>query len=134
MIYNTTLVLQSSYEELDKLEHFLNELQENVQFDDEFYARLMLTISEAATNGVVHGNKLDPSKSVTLKATATDNKLIISVHDQGVGFVPEEVPNPLEEENLLKSSGRGVFLMQEYADQVEYEDEGRKLILTYNLA
>ena len=49
------------------------------------------------------------------------------------GFEPEEVPNPLAEENLLRTSGRGVFLMGEYADEVDYQDEGRKLILGFNL-
>lgn len=134
MDYNTKLVLHSSYEELDKLENFLNNLQENLKFDNDFYARLMLTVSEAATNGVVHGNKLNADKTVTLIASASNNNLVISIHDQGEGFVPEEVPNPLAEENLLKTSGRGVFLMKEYADEVKYEDEGRKLVMTFVLA
>lgn len=59
--------------------------------------------------------------------------LTVTTTDEGDGFDPEDVPNPLDEENLLIPSGRGVFLMQEYADGVEYQDEGRKLILKFNL-
>lgn len=127
------LVLTSSYEELERVESLLNELQEALGFDDEFYARLMLTVSEAATNAVVHGNQLDPAKKATIRAESDGETLIFTTTDEGEGFEPEEVPSPLEEENLLKPSGRGVFLMQEYADGVEYQDEGRTLILKFTL-
>ena len=90
-------------------------------------------VSEAATNGIVHGNKLDPSKSVTLFAEASDSQLTITTTDEGEGFDPDAVANPLEEENLLKTSGRGVFLMKEFADEVEYRDDGRTLVLKFIL-
>ena len=93
----------------------------------------MLTVSEAATNAVVHGNELDASKKATIVAKADENTLTVTTTDEGAGFVPEEVPNPLAEENLLKTSGRGVFLMQEYADETEYQNDGRTLVLKFKL-
>jgi serine/threonine-protein kinase RsbW len=133
MSYRKELVLKSTYEDLDKLEGFLNDLQTDLKFDDEFYARLMLTVSEAATNGVVHGNELDESKKVTLIAEHDGSNLVITTQDEGAGFDPDEVPDPLAAENILNTSGRGVFLMGEYADGVEYQDEGRRLILSFDL-
>lgn len=133
MNFTKELVLTSSYEELERVEGLLNDLQQALGFDDEFYARLMLTVSEAATNAVVHGNDLDASKKATIIAEVSDSELIFTTTDEGEGFVPDDVPNPLDEENLLKPSGRGVFLMQEYADGVEYQNEGRTLILKFNL-
>ncbi|MEP1151380.1 MAG: ATP-binding protein [Balneola sp.] len=133
MSYKKELILESTYEDLNKVEGFLNDLQSELNFDNEFYARLMLTVSEAATNGVVHGNELDPNKKVTLVAEYKNDVLKISSHDEGAGFEPQEVPDPLAEENILKTSGRGVFLMGEYADNVKYEDEGRKLTLEFSL-
>ena len=127
------LTLKSEYEEVEKVEGLLNELQSELGFDDEFYARLMLTVSEAATNGIVHGNQLDPAKKVELVAVCDGSVLTFSSKDQGDGFEPEDVPNPLVEENLLKPSGRGVFLMKEYADEVEYQDNGTKLVLKFRL-
>lgn len=127
------LVLKSEYDELERVEGLLNDLQAELGFDDEFYARLMLTVSEAATNGVVHGNQLDASKVVTIIATSNGKTLTVSTKDQGAGFKPSKVANPLEEENLLKTSGRGVFLMGEYADGVEYLEKGTKLVLTFKL-
>ena len=133
MTFKKKLILTSSYEELERVEDLLNELQQALGFNDDFYARLMLTVSEAATNAVVHGNDLDPSKKATIRAEASDSTLIISTTDEGNGFDNEDIPNPLDQENLLNTSGRGIFLMREYADEIEYKDDGRKLILTFNL-
>ncbi|GAB5407900.1 MAG: hypothetical protein BalsKO_02650 [Balneolaceae bacterium] len=127
------LVLKSEYEEVEKLEHLLNELQSELGFDDEFYAKLMLTVSEAAMNGVVHGNQLDPSKKVVITAESDGKKLNFTSKDEGPGFNPDDVADPLAEENLLKTSGRGVFLMKEYAEEVEYQESGTKLILRFKL-
>ena len=127
------LILKSEYEEVERVETLLNELQSELGFDDEFYAKLMLTVSEAATNSIVHGNQLDLSKKVVLTANSDGKTLIFTSKDEGNGFVPEEVPDPLAEENLLKPSGRGVFLMKEYAEDVEYQENGTKLILSFKL-
>ncbi len=127
------LVLHSTYEELEKVEGLLNDLQAELNFDDEFYAKLMLTVSEAATNGVIHGNKLDASKKVIIIADYDGKTLSISTDDEGEGFIPEAIPDPLAEENLLKTSGRGVFLMEEFADEVLYQNDGKRLMLKFKL-
>lgn len=127
------LTLRSAFEEVERLEGFLNKLQEELGFDDEFYARLMLAVSEAATNAIVHGNKLDESKDAVVEAYLDDSKLTFVTTDEGDGFNPDELPDPIAEENLFNTSGRGVFLMKEYADDVIFEDEGRKLTLSFNL-
>ncbi len=128
-----TLTIKSTYKEVERVEEMLNALQSDLGFGDEFYARLMLGVSEAATNGILHGNKLDASKTVDIQAFKDQDKLIFETTDQGEGFNPEEIPDPLAEENLLKTSGRGVFLMKEYADEVNYSEGGTKLTLTFNL-
>ena len=127
------LILTSTYEELERLEHFLNELQADLDFDNELYARLMLAISEAATNGMVHGNKLDPSKKVSIIAESNGTTLTVSAKDEGEGFNPKKVEDPLEKQNLLKTGGRGIFLMGKYADGVEYLNKGTKLVLKFKV-
>ena len=127
------LKLESSYEALELIEGLLNELQVVLNFDDDFYARLMLSVSEAATNAIVHGNKLNPSKKVTIDAEANTQTLTFTIKDEGDGFNPDNIPNPLEEEHLLIPSGRGVFLIKEYADELEYQDEGRTIVIKFNL-
>ncbi|MCG8373358.1 MAG: ATP-binding protein [Balneolales bacterium] len=133
MTLKKELVLKSEFEEAEKVEGLLLELQQELGFDDEFYARLMLTVTEAATNAIVHGNQLDASKKAHVLAEYDGSTLTFTTTDEGSGFKPKEVPDPLAEENLLKTSGRGVFLMKEYADEVEYQDEGRKLILKFSI-
>ena len=93
----------------------------------------MLAVSEAATNGIVHGNQLDESKSVEISAFQDGDLLIFETRDEGDGFEPEKLPDPLADENLLKTSGRGVFLMEEYADEVEFSDGGTKLSLKFKV-
>lgn len=129
-----TLTLKSSYEEIEKVEGLLNDLQSELGFNDEFYARLMLAVSEAATNGIVHGNQLDESKSVEISAFRDGDLLVFETRDEGEGFDPETLPDPLAKENLMKTSGRGVFLMEEYADEVEYSDGGTKLTLKFKVS
>lgn len=134
MAIRKELVLKSDFEEVEKVEGLLNDLQNEIGFNDEVYAKLMLTVSEAATNGIVHGNQQDPSKKVIITAESDGKILTVTTKDEGEGFEPEEVDDPLAEENLLKPSGRGVFLMKEYADEVEYKNGGTILILKFKLS
>ena len=127
------LELQSSYEALELIEGLLDDLQDALGFENDFYARLMLSVSEAATNAIVHGNKLNPSKKVTIHTEANTHTLAFTIKDEGNGFNPDNIPNPLEEEHLLIPSGRGVFLIKEYADELEYQDEGRTIVIKFNL-
>ena len=127
------IILNSSFEEVEKLEDYLNELQNLADFSDDDYARIMLTLSEAATNAIVHGNMENPEKEVTIRSKVTNSKLIITVKDEGAGFNPNNIPDPLKEENLLNIGGRGVYLIKEYSDDLQFEENGTKLIMTFEI-
>lgn len=79
-----------------------------------------MAVREAVTNAVVHGNKLDEAKVVEVRLTSTPTGFEISVHDQGTGFNPKDVPDPTKDENVLKTSGRGIFFMRNFMDEVEW--------------
>ena len=79
-----------------------------------------MAVREAVTNAVVHGNKLDDAKVVELKLRNTPAVLEITVQDQGTGFNPNDVPDPTKDENLLKTSGRGIFFMHNFMDEVDW--------------
>ena len=127
------LTLPSSIEQVYRLESFVDSLQQWVDFDDEIYSQIMMALSEAVTNAIVHGNKNNEDKTVHIMAMHGDNKLSISIKDEGDGFDPDAIPDPLKEENLLKQGGRGVFLMNQFADGIEFSENGSKLTLTFNL-
>ena len=79
-----------------------------------------MAVREAVTNAVIHGNKLDGAKAVEVKLRNTLGVFEISVHDQGSGFNPNEVPDPTKDENILKPSGRGIFFMRNFMDEVDW--------------
>ena len=79
-----------------------------------------MAVREAVTNAVVHGNRQDESKTVDVTLKSSPDAVEISVHDQGAGFNPEDVPDPTAEENILKASGRGIFFMRSFMDEVDW--------------
>jgi serine/threonine-protein kinase RsbW len=79
-----------------------------------------MAVREAVTNAVVHGNRQDENKTVDVTLKSSPDAVEISVHDQGAGFNPEAVPDPTAEENILKASGRGIFFMRSFMDEVDW--------------
>jgi serine/threonine-protein kinase RsbW len=79
-----------------------------------------MAVREAVTNAVIHGNRQDENKSVDVTLKSSPDAVEISVHDQGAGFKPEDVPDPTAEENILKASGRGIFFMRSFMDEVNW--------------
>lgn len=79
-----------------------------------------MAVREAVTNAVVHGNQKDENKTVEVTLKSSPDAVEISVHDQGTGFNPETVPDPTAEENILKASGRGIFFMRSFMDEVDW--------------
>ena len=79
-----------------------------------------MAIREAVTNAVLHGNREDENKTVDIVLKSSPDAVEISVHDQGPGFNPEDVPDPTAQENILKTSGRGIFFMRTFMDEVDW--------------
>jgi serine/threonine-protein kinase RsbW len=78
-----------------------------------------MAVREAAVNAVLHGNAYDPSKKVKVDFERNGCALIITIRDQGKGLDPAKIPDPLAPENLLKTSGRGIFLIRSFMDEVQ---------------
>jgi len=128
------LVLSSSFDQMERVQPFVKELTEWANLADEYSNRIMLTLSEAVNNAIMHGNNEDPDKNAYINVTLGDNRTMsINVRDEGEGFDPEDVPNPLKEENLLNEGGRGIYLMKQYADEVQFGDSGRKITMIFHL-
>lgn len=106
--------------EVRKVEPFLQKMNETARLDDGTFYRLLVAGTEAVNNGILHGTKGDPNKVVHVTCIIGKDFLIFRVRDSGRGFKPDQVPDPLEEKNLLKTSGRGIFLMRSLADKVTF--------------
>ena len=79
-----------------------------------------MAVREAVTNAVLHGNRQDEEKTVDIILKSSPDAVEISVHDQGIGFNPEAVPDPTAQENILKNSGRVIFFMRSFMDEVDW--------------
>jgi serine/threonine-protein kinase RsbW len=88
-----------------------------------------LAVREAIANAMVHGNHCDPEKAVRISVAVNENcDLFVSVRDSGAGFDPGRLPNPVAPENLLAAHGRGIFIMRQLMDQVDFEfDHGTEV-------
>ncbi len=95
-------------------------------------SNLRLVYTEAIVNAIVHGNKSDKSKKVKIDVTISYDKIEVIIEDMGEGFDYEKINNPLDEDNLLKSSGRGIYLIKAIMDEVKFEKNGSKIILVKN--
>lgn len=93
----------------------------NMGFGEEDVEHICLAVIEAGTNAIMHGNKNDPEKTVRLRVLAAEDRLTLLVKDWGPGFDLKSIQDPLSPENLMKPSGRGVFLMRILMDEVEYD-------------
>lgn len=99
--------------------------------DDDLAFRAALVTSEAVMNAIEHGNALDTARQTHLHIDAqTAGCVVVAVSDEGEGFDPSALPDPLQSDALLAEGGRGVFLMRELSDEVTYSDGGRRVTLT----
>ena len=107
-------------------DQILCELKES-GYDEEQLFAIHLSLEEVFLNALEHGNDNDPSKSIVVEYRLDSEKFEIYVSDEGEGFKYENVPDPRKEENLLKTSGRGLLLIRSYMDLVEYNESGNRV-------
>ena len=129
------LELESDPNNLITVEEFVNYFAKDLGIDEEKMNGLMLSVTEATTNAIIHANKSDVNKKVLIDVYVKDGILTVVVKDEGRGFDPSKVPDPTAPENLLKDSGRGVYLMRVYMDELKYNitPTGTETILTMKI-
>ena len=127
------LKIASKAESLHLVEKFVDDFSSSCNIDHDVYGNLLIATLEAANNAITHGNKLDESKEVELIFTADEEKITLSVKDEGPGFDYQNIPDPTSPENIENMSGRGVFLMTKLSDQIEFEDNGSFVKMTFFL-
>jgi len=112
--------LQSTLESVNQAEGKAEQMAAQAGFPEEVRGGISMAVREGMINAVLHGNHYDPHKSVNLTFEQNGPALVVTITDEGQGFEPEEVPDPLAPENLLKDSGRGIFLMRTFMDEVRF--------------
>jgi serine/threonine-protein kinase RsbW len=114
--------LDSTLDSVNKVEQTAEQLAMKVGFPEDDLHKITMSVREAAVNAVLHGNAYDPHKKITVAYETKPNSLAITITDQGKGLSETDIPDPLAEENLLKTSGRGIFLIRSFMDEVRIRD------------
>lgn len=114
------LGIGSRFENIELVQVVLKDSLERLGLDEDARHWVDIAVREAVANAIKHGNRQDPTKRVEVDLGLDGESLVIRVEDEGAGFEPGEVSNPLAPENLLKPSGRGIFYMRSFMDEVQY--------------
>jgi serine/threonine-protein kinase RsbW len=113
---------QSDLKNVEAAEDVVRRVCEGLNFDEEEQHKIGMAVHESMINAIWHGNKNDPAKRVRLQFRILPDRLEIRIRDQGSGFDVSGVPHPLEPENLLKISGRGIFLIRSFMDDFQVQN------------
>lgn len=128
--------LSSTMESVCEVEAAAEKLAEDAGLSEDDRFHVTMAVREAAVNAVLHGNEYDPGRKIAVGLENTGKSLVFTIADQGKGFIPEEVPDPLAPENLLRGTGRGIFLIRQLMDEVHFRqlNPGTELTLVKHLA
>ena len=127
-----TLKFPSILENIHFAEKLIDDVCAEFHVKEDYYGELLIAMTEAVNNAIVHGNKLDPARQVTVTFDVIDEKVMrFIIEDEGAGFDYSNLPDPTAPENIEKPHGRGVFLMRKLADKCDFLDEGRIVVLDF---
>jgi len=125
--------IASKRENLREVEKLIDNFNETEELDEGLYGKVLVATIEAANNAMVHGNKLDAEKTVKVEITKGKDRIEIYVEDQGDGFDYMRIPDPTAPENIENIHGRGVFLMKQLSDEVNFYKKGTKVQILFKL-
>ncbi|HMD67642.1 MAG TPA: SpoIIE family protein phosphatase [Chitinivibrionales bacterium] len=120
----------SYFEEMDKATSVILSSMDSLGYPDESIRKMKIILTELFANAIYHGNKGDHSKKVTVGHAIDTKKVTISIMDEGDGFDPSKVPDPTLPENLVKDCGRGIYIVRNYADKLEFNEKGNRVTIT----
>lgn len=128
------LKLSSNPRNVSLVESFVEKVVQRYKLSPDKYGDILISLTEAVNNAIIHGNQADESKSVQIQCSKRSDAISFSVSDEGPGFDPHNIPDPTAPENLLKVGGRGVFLMKQLSDELRFSNNGTTVEMRFRLA
>jgi len=128
------MVFKSEIKNINLVERLIDDISAKYQLHSDVYGKLLLAVVEGVNNAIVHGNKLESDKDVVLQYEVTDTNIQFIISDSGPGFNYQNLPDPTKPENIEKTHGRGIFLMNHLADEIEFNDKGNEVKINFNLS
>jgi serine/threonine-protein kinase RsbW len=118
--YRFHLAIGSRFENIELVQVVLRDCLERLGMEEDARHWVDLAVREALANAIKHGNEENPSKQVHVDLEVEGEEVVIRVEDEGVGFDPAQVVDPLARENILKTNGRGILFMEKFMDAIQY--------------
>lgn len=116
-----TLIIPSLLERMEKVERYIEKIAKKMNFSEGERDNLAIAVTEAVSNAITHGNKKDKKKKVIIRCRLSPDKLTVYVKDEGKGFDLNKITNPLDPKNILKETGRGIFILRSLMDEVDFK-------------
>lgn len=126
------ITITSKTENIVVVENMINEICEKFKISEDHYGNILVALTEAVNNAILHGNKNNPAKHIDISFSIRPDHISFTIKDEGPGFNYDSLPDPTAPENIENPNGRGVFLMKNLADKVEFEDKGATVKLDFN--
>ncbi len=125
------LEINSDISNISEVETLIEKVCEDFNLSEDYYGNILIAVTEAVNNSIIHGNKNNIQKKVTITVNKITKEIVFSVFDEGVGFDFNNLPDPTAPENLEKPDGRGIFLMKNLSDKVEFFNNGAQVNITF---
>ncbi len=131
MMKSIKISIPSLLENIKIIESFIDNAREKFEINDDIYGNIMISVTECISNAIIHGNQGDKNKLVHLELALEEDLLLFTIQDEGSGFDHNELKDPTSPENIEKTGGRGIFLIKHLSDDVKFEENGTKTVLSF---
>jgi serine/threonine-protein kinase RsbW len=128
-----TLKIKSDIKEIHEVEKFVEDICDYYNINNSYFGNIIVAVSEAVENSIVHGNKQDPSKSINICFDSNQKGIVFSIEDEGEGFNYENIPDATDSQNNPEKKGAGIFLIKTLTDEAVFLNNGRKVQLQFNI-
>ena len=127
------LILTSRLGNITEVEAFVERLKEKYKLSPDLYGNILISLTEAVTNAIRHGNLNDESKKVQIRLSIRKGALAFKVSDEGRGFDYDNLPDPTSPDCITRVGGRGVFLMRQLSDEVRFHNNGSTVEMQFRI-
>lgn len=129
-----SIEIASKLDSIAEVESLIDNVCEELKLNEDHYGNILIAVTEAVNNAIIHGNKYSLEKTVKVDVVKSDAHVLFTVSDKGEGFDYNNLPDPTAPENLEKPDGRGIFLMKNLSDEVVFESNGSKVNITFAMS
>jgi serine/threonine-protein kinase RsbW len=127
------MIIKSEVQNINLIERLIDDISVKHQIHSDVYGKLLLAVVEGVNNAIVHGNKMEREKDVVVEYSVSEKQIEFFISDSGSGFDYSNLPDPTKPENLERTHGRGIFLMNHLADELEFNDSGNQVKMVFYL-